>query len=156
MASTPLTRVSRDRYNTSPGPDDSSSGTATPMVIPRAYEPVPPPLPPPTLIPEISAGNDPGWQWGNADSAEFGGFATVKPGSSLLGQRSQMQSKEHGQGVYPPIDLYRRYNSVTNLGSVRDQEMQNGSMTHFDKVEKSSFSISSTEYVVKPYITYFY
>ncbi|KAI7514985.1 hypothetical protein KC347_g87 [Hortaea werneckii] len=43
------------------------------MAVPRAQEPVPPPLPPPTYIPEISAGHDPGWQWGNDPTrSDFG------------------------------------------------------------------------------------
>ncbi|KAF1960204.1 hypothetical protein CC80DRAFT_288424 [Byssothecium circinans] len=58
------------------------------MPIPRAREEVPPPLPPPRHI-DLSE-EDSGWKWGNTNSPHdtgFGGteFASVKPGSSLLG-----------------------------------------------------------------------
>ncbi|KAF2004932.1 hypothetical protein P154DRAFT_425566 [Amniculicola lignicola CBS 123094] len=52
------------------------------MAIPRAREAVPPPLPPPRYIGELSDGQDPGWQWGNTHNTAFG---TIKSGSSLLG-----------------------------------------------------------------------
>jgi hypothetical protein len=53
------------------------------MPIPRVRDDnVPPPLPPPRYIGELSEGQDVGWKWGNANNTHFGG---VKPGSSLLG-----------------------------------------------------------------------
>ncbi|KAL5120514.1 hypothetical protein ACEQ8H_001532 [Pleosporales sp. CAS-2024a] len=60
------------------------------MAIPRAREEVPPPLPPPRHIQDLSVGQDPGWQWGNTNSPRDTGFggnrlATVRPGSSLYG-----------------------------------------------------------------------
>ncbi|KAK5713813.1 hypothetical protein LTR17_017439 [Elasticomyces elasticus] len=56
------------------------------MAIPRAQEPVPPPLPPLSYIPELSAAHDLGWQRGNdSDSSDFGRAASVEPGSSLRG-----------------------------------------------------------------------
>ncbi|KAK4551967.1 hypothetical protein LTR86_010759 [Recurvomyces mirabilis] len=97
-SSTPSIRISQHLRYPSPTNYSPPFAAASPMAIPRAQEPVPPPLPPPSHIPEISYGHDPGWKWGNDPSAsDFGRAASVKPGSSLLGGSFQAlrQEKEH-------------------------------------------------------------
>lgn len=60
------------------------------MPIPNAPREVPPPLPPPRYVGDFRDGQDPGWKWGNTNSATdtgFGGpqFASVPVKGSLLG-----------------------------------------------------------------------
>ncbi|KAF2269291.1 hypothetical protein CC78DRAFT_540322 [Lojkania enalia] len=64
------------------------------MAIPRAREEVPPPLPPPRYIGELSEGQDPGWQWGNIHNPRGTGSGEVKPGSSLLGGATRAHERD--------------------------------------------------------------
>lgn len=65
-------------------PHNSSTTSASPMAIPNAREKPPPPLPPPRHV-GSNQGEDIGWKYGNPSPASS---ATVKPGSSLLGNQS--------------------------------------------------------------------
>jgi hypothetical protein len=73
------------------------------MAIPRARDNgPPPPLPPPRYIgEELSDGHDIGWQFGNISShgAGFrhGQLASVKPGSSLLGEAASAHAHSHNR-----------------------------------------------------------
>ena len=97
------------------------------MPIPRAQDAVPPPLPPPTHIPDISTGQDPGWQWGNdPSSTDFGRVAAVKPGSSLLGGGivHSIDAKEPEHKMIPSMDDGRRGSSLATItGTKRDHDM---------------------------------
>jgi hypothetical protein len=93
-SSTPSIRVyESNRYALPHHHRSAQPSPAVAMAIPRAREEVPPPLPPPRHLHELSAGQDPGWQWGNTNSPRDTGFsgnrlATVRPGSSLYGGAS--------------------------------------------------------------------
>ncbi|KAK5114969.1 hypothetical protein LTR85_010007 [Meristemomyces frigidus] len=97
------------------------------MAIPRAQEAVPPPLPPPSYIPGITTGHDPGWQWGNDPSgSDFGRAALVKPGSSLLGGASQgYRSAEKERDFYTQHAAgdARRGSSISTVTLGRDHDM---------------------------------
>ncbi|RMY34476.1 hypothetical protein D0864_16711, partial [Hortaea werneckii] len=96
------------------------------MAVPRAQEPVPPPLPPPTYIPEISAGHDPGWQWGNDPTrSDFGRPASVKPGSSLLGSvgRDFRPTVEERDIYTRGLNDARRGSSISTITMNRDSDM---------------------------------
>jgi hypothetical protein len=90
-SSTPSIRVYESHHHALPHHHRPTHHTpAVAMVIPRAREEIPPPLPPPRHIEDLRAGHDPGWQWGNTNSPQDTGFgghrlATVRPGSSLHG-----------------------------------------------------------------------
>lgn len=107
--------------------------SAAPTAIPRAQDAVPPALPPPNYIPEISQGHDPGWQWGNdPNGADFGRPASVKPGSSLLGgalMRSVRQEKEQDHLPYHSFDDARRGSSISTVTVTRDYEASEGMLT---------------------------
>ena len=140
MSSTPSIRIEQhQRYQ---GPETYPPfSAASPMAIPRARQPVPPPLPPPTYIPEISAGADPGWQWGNdPNGADFGRPASVKPGSSLLGgaAKSSRQGKEQDFGAQYPLEGTRRGSSISTITLGRDSEMHDGTLSHVDEDTNSS------------------
>jgi hypothetical protein len=71
-----------------PPPEPFHPNSAVAMVVTRAREEVPPPLPPPRHIEDFRTVQDPGWQWGHTNSPKDTGFgesrlATVRPGSSL-------------------------------------------------------------------------
>ena len=125
MASTPSIRISQHQRYHSPLTYAPFSAT-TPIAVPRVQEPVPPPLPPPSHIHELTASHDPGWQWGNDPSgSEFGRAAPVKPGSSLLGttmtgirpegQRREFYIQHAGTG--------RRQSSLSTVTLLRETEM---------------------------------
>jgi hypothetical protein len=148
MSSTPSIRISQHQRQPSP---PSYSGlqpdTASPMPIPNARDPVPPPLPPPTHIPEISSGQDPGWQWGNdPSSVDFGRSAAVNPGSSLLGGelRSPIHAKEFDHTRNGSMDDGRRGSSMSTIAGVqRDHEMTDA---HSDEEGGASRSQSGSNY----------
>jgi hypothetical protein len=100
MSSTPSIRV----YESARYQRPSYPSPAVAMAIPSARDPVPPPLPPPRHIEDLTAGHsDPGWQWGNTNNPKENGFggnrlATVRPGSSLHGGSGSGQ-------VHRPRDL---------------------------------------------------
>lgn len=97
------------------------------MAIPHAREPVPPPLPPPSYIPELSAGQDPGWQWGNdPNRSDFGRPAAVKPGSSLLGGGvggSARRDQEWEGFAQNPFNECRRGSSISTVTGARSYDM---------------------------------
>ena len=150
MPSTPSIHISHDQRHSSPPPFYRSiSATASPMTIPRARDIVPPPLPPPTYIPEISAGQDPGWQWGNdPNGSDFGRPASVKPGSSLLGGTAN--NAKHGQEidsmVHYPHDT-RRGSSISTVTVDRDSDMHVDNLRHNDDDGNSPRPMSNHEYV---------
>lgn len=97
-------RHGRDGPADSRRPHYSSVGSlADAMSIPRTQQSIPPPLPPPSFIPEIASGHDLGWQWGNDSStAQFGraastsnASANVRPGSSLYGGTGLRDAERH-------------------------------------------------------------
>ncbi|KAF2184296.1 hypothetical protein K469DRAFT_579571 [Zopfia rhizophila CBS 207.26] len=111
------------------------------MAIPRAREEVPPPLPPPRYIGELSEGQDPGWQWGNTNSPNDTGFggsrlATVKPGSSLLGggtgREAQQRDRSGNNGERSGYGLLGRERSSLSTASF-DTDMSTESLEHSDE-----------------------
>jgi len=153
-SSTPSIRISQhSRHASPPGPYTSlPSGAASPMGIPGAQEAVPPPLPPPPIIHELSAGRDPGWQWGNdPNSTDFGKPAPVKPGSSLLGGsgfRSSRQQQEDDNIRYHGMDDLRRGSSISTVTGARDHEMMDDHPMQSDEDDGSSRPVSNYRYVV--------
>lgn len=124
--------------------------SASPMAIPSAHDAVPPPLPPPRHIPDLGAGQDPGWQWGNDPSgADFGRAASVKPGSSLLGGFGQnfKQGKEHDERTHNDFDV-RRGSSISTVTPVaRDADMAEDNFLHNDE-DSASRPSSNYRYVL--------
>jgi len=103
------------------------SASVSPMIIPRSQMAAPPPLPPPIHLPDIGAGCDPGWQWGNDPHGnDFGRSASVKSGSSLLGSAASPAKypfdREHDLASRSIHDR-RRNSSIPTVVSVRDVEM---------------------------------
>lgn len=152
-SSTPSIRISQhSRYASPPGSYSSiPSGAASPMGIPGAQDPVPPPLPPPAIIPELSSGRDVGWQWGNdPNSTDFGRPASVRPGSSLLGGsgfRSPHQEKEIDHTRYQGSNDARRGSSISTVTGTRDHEMTDDHSMHNDEDGGSSRPGSNYRYV---------
>ncbi|KAK5678783.1 hypothetical protein LTR17_027632, partial [Elasticomyces elasticus] len=103
------------------------------MAIPRAQESVPPPLPPLSYLPELSAAHDLGWQWGNDPvSSDFGRAASVKPGSSLPGGTFHGFRKEQDRDTYAlraAADA-RRGSSISTVTVDRDYEVVNDQKAH--------------------------
>ena len=121
------------------------------MPIPKVQESVPPPLPPPTHIPEISTGQDPGWQWGNdPSSVDFGRSAAVNPGSSLLGGelRSPLHAKELEHTRHASMDDSRRGSVLSTIaGGQRDHEMLDAQPNSDEEGASRSRSGSTYRYV---------
>lgn len=143
--STPSIRISEhQRYASPPSYPGSQPDTAAPMPIPKAQEGAPPPLPPPTHIPEITGGKDPGWQWGNdPSSSNFGRAAAVKPGSSLLGAgtRNPLYAKELEHTGNGSMDDGRRGSSLsTVVGITRDHEMPDAQQQSDDEGSRTGSS----------------
>lgn len=148
-SSTPSIRISQhQRYNSPPGYTSSDFvPVVSPMAIPRQQDHVPPPLPPPNHIPELHAGLDPGWQWGNDPSnSTFGRSASVKPGSSLLGGSSwdkELLPHHASQNM-------RRGSSMSSAATVtlsREGDMADDFVTHGDDESTSSRRSSIYRYV---------
>ncbi|EME38574.1 hypothetical protein DOTSEDRAFT_75929 [Dothistroma septosporum NZE10] len=150
MSGTPSIMVSQHQRVASP-PRYTSCPIQSlgPMAIPRAQEAVPPPLPPPNYLPEIAAGHDPGWQWGNdPNGSDFGRTASVRPGSSLLGggcMKGFGQEKEHVYPSYRSVADARRGSSISTVTTMRDtQDMREAASTPSD--EGGSLSRPSSNY----------
>ncbi|KAK3706753.1 hypothetical protein LTR37_012598 [Vermiconidia calcicola] len=144
MPSTPSIRISQhQRFQGPPTyPPYSAAASPIPMAISRTRESAPPPLPPPTYIPEIAAGQDPGWQWGNDPSgADFGRPASVKPGSSLLGgvgRSMTRQGKEHESAVYHARSDGRRGSSISTVTQSHEHDMPEDSMNYHSNEDIAS------------------
>lgn len=157
MSSTPTPSI-RISHHPRFSPYSHSHSPAAPMGIPGARLAAPPPLPPPSYIPEISAGQDPGWQWGNdPNGADFGRPASVKPGSSLLGSagaaannmKSPRQGKEQDYAAPQyPHDFARRGSSISTVTHARDHEMLDEPSPYSDEDGNSSRP-TSNGYVYK-------
>jgi len=106
------------------------------MAIPRPQGPAPPPLPPPSYIPDLSAGHDPGWQWGNdPNGSDFGRAASVKPGSSLLGDGLHGFRQEQERNIYAQRAAAeaRRGSSISTVTIDRDCGMVEDHTAHSDE-----------------------
>ncbi|EMC97570.1 hypothetical protein BAUCODRAFT_122004 [Baudoinia panamericana UAMH 10762] len=149
MTSTPAIRISQHRQYSSPPSYCSALGSASacPMGIPGAQEHVPPPLPPPSYIPDIASGHDPGWQWGNnPDDSDFGRPAVVKPGSSLLGEGMGLyrQEREKDGSVTATGGQARRGSSISTVTAGRDVDMIDEGMIPSDEDRPSpNYSLQS-------------
>ncbi|KAK1816465.1 hypothetical protein LTR12_009147 [Friedmanniomyces endolithicus] len=134
-SSTPSIRISQHhRYLSSS--TDIPSFASPPMAIPRAQDPAPPPLPPPSYIPDLSAGHDPGWQWGNdPNGSDFGRAASVKPGSSLLGDGLHGFRQEQERSIYAQRTAAeaRRGSSISTVTIDRDYDMVEDHTAHSDE-----------------------
>lgn len=143
--STPSIRISQhSRY---PNPPTYPSFASSPMAIPRAQELVPPPLPPPSYIPDISPGHDPGWQWGNDPNVtDFGRASTVKPGSSLLGGSLHGFRHDQERDIFAQrvASGARRGSSISTVTVDRDCDVVDEPMAHSD--EDGSGSRPSSNY----------
>lgn len=124
-----------------------SNGSPGAMTIPRAQSAVPPPLPPPSFIPDLVGGRDPGWQWGNDPSGtDFGRATPIKPGSSLLGGLSARALAGHdniynGQNSSFRRDSdVRRGSSISTIIAARDQRGVDQEMTEAPSDSRDSSS----------------
>ena len=150
MSSTPSIRISQpQRYASPPSSSSFQPDLASPMPIPNVQDAVPPPLPPPTHIPDITSGQDSGWQWGNDPaSTDFGRSAPVKPGSSLLGGglKSPPHAKELDHVQNSSMDDGRRGSSLATItAGTRDHEMLDAQQSQSDE-EGASRSRSGSTY----------
>jgi hypothetical protein len=150
MSSTPSIRISQpQRYASPPSSSSFQPDLASPMPIPNAQDAVPPALPPPTHIADMTSGQDPGWQWGNDPaSTDFGRSAPVKPGSSLLGGglKSPPHAKELDHIQNGSMDDGRRGSSLATItASTRDHEMLDAQQSQSDE-EGASRSRSGSTY----------
>lgn len=155
---TPSIRIEHQRFHSPP----RYPPAAAPMAIPRAHnlKAPPPPLPPPSLIPDLAAGqHDPGWQWGNDPNAQdFGRPASVKSGSSLLGGASmkpfsgRCERKKEQENCSPYYynaggDRLRRGSFMSIVTTTRDNDMADGSLTPSDDGSSLSRAPSNYRYV---------
>lgn len=133
-SSTPSIRISQ-HHRFPHSPTYPSSLASPPMGIPRAQDSVPPPLPPPSYIPDLSPGHDPGWQWGNdPNSSDFGRASSVKPGSSLLGGGFQGFRQEQERDIFAQrAAAARRGSSISTVTVDRDYDMADEHMAHSDE-----------------------
>lgn len=155
MPSTPSIRISGDPHRSSPTGYTPFPPSVSPMAIPRAREPIPPPLPPPTWIPDISLGQDPGWQWGNdPNGADFGRPALVRPGSSLLGSgpKNMRSMKEQDGAMYYRFNDARRGSSISTVTQGQDQDQMDDTFQHSDDDVLLGRS-TSNRYVSLPFVT---
>jgi hypothetical protein len=153
MSGNPSIRIShpqQQQQQQTPPRCSVSPAAASPMAIPKANEQIPPPLPPPMRIPDVTTGKDPGWQWGN-DGSDFGRPSSVKQRSSLLGGgvsrlADSRQEKEFEYPPHPAMDHARRGSSLSTITGYRDREMYDGRTTPSEDGSRSRQS-SSYRYV---------
>ena len=142
----------------------TTTAPSGPMAVPRTHDSVPPPLPPPSYIPEIAEGHDPGWQFANdPNRSDFARPVAVKPGSSLLGGATisntnplSSSSKNfwpekdyHSEGSSPrSIVDARRGSSISTITVTRDHNMSDESLPPVDQDTSSSWGASDGRYVL--------
>ncbi|GAB7361523.1 hypothetical protein MBLNU230_g1579t1 [Neophaeotheca triangularis] len=146
--SPPSILVSQHQRYQSPQP--LPSFTASPVSIRGTQEGAPPPLPPPREL-ELSAGRDPGWQWGNdSHGSDFGRLPSVKSGSSLLGSAPKRQKQEK-EGGGPQHDMDQREGLLSTVDArTCDQDMSDDRMTHSEPDLLSKFSAGYRLHGEKP------
>ena len=128
--SPPLIRIHDHNGNRSRGRSSSRSTGASfpripgPMAIPNtSHNPAPPPLPPPRYIHDLSAGRDPGWEWGNNSSRGFGqGVGASMAGSNFpKSWAKQAEHSRHHEGSERP-QYKRRESSSSTIRSPTDTD----------------------------------
>ncbi|KAK5138338.1 hypothetical protein LTR08_003399 [Meristemomyces frigidus] len=112
------------------------------MAVPRVHDPVPPPLPPPSYIPGITSGQDPGWQWGNDPAgSDFGRPASVKAGSSLLGGITngfRPAGQERDFYTQHAVNAARRGSSISTVTLGREHDMADATSDDDGSVSRRS------------------
>lgn len=149
MPSTPSIRISADPRRSSPTGYTPFPPSVAPMAIPRAREIPPPPLPPPTYIPDILPGQDPGWAWGNdPNGVDFGRPASVKAGSSLLGSGPKVMRslKEQDSAMHYRFNDARRGSSISTITAGQDQDQMEDASQYSDEDPPSIIRPTSNRY----------
>jgi hypothetical protein len=123
------------------------------MPIPKTRsDDAPPPLPPPTFIPELEHGHDAGWKFAN--DGVMGGFqkstlAPIKQGSSLHGgyvqPRLNTKSRSEDQAEEMEIDdeSARKGSTVSTIRSPSQPDIQVGNLGLRDDEQQNASSPSS-------------
>jgi len=127
----------------------ASTGTAAPMSIPSAARnpSPPPPLPPPRNIEELGIAHEPAWTWPtNPPWTGFGKSASVKPGSSLLGQHGPPLEVGGMEERVQSIDYARRSTSTSTNTPAQPESSSMGAYTTFPDNGRGSGGSSSTNY----------
>ena len=87
-----------------------------PLAIPNArYDPVPPPLPPPRYIDDITAGSDPGWAWGN--DPKGGNFGKARDSAVPMSNFPKSWGKSIVDRPLDPPEFRRRESSTSTVRS---------------------------------------
>lgn len=85
------------------------------MPIPNArHEPAPPPLPPPRHLDDLSAGRDPGWEWGNNPSGVFGRAGRTPTAGSNFPKSWGRKGEERRRDEISERPEYKRRDSSTS------------------------------------------
>lgn len=96
------------------------SRAPVPLEIPNARcDPPPPPLPPPKYIDDITAGNDPGWAWGN--DPKGGSFGKARESARPMSNfpKSWGKNIQEDRSLDPP-EFRRRESSTSTVRSPSD------------------------------------
>ena len=96
-----------------------SSRAPAPLAIPKAsYDTAPPPLPPPRYIDEITAGHDPGWEWGNDSKEET--FGKARESAMPMSNFPKSWGKNMANRPLDRPEFRRRESSTSTVRSPSD------------------------------------
>jgi len=159
VASPPSSRIlDQMSYNDTRAPGSQSNSQTSPsfhlspapMTIPHSRPAeVPPPLPPPRIIPDLTNGHDPGWSWGNPmGDGRFGKLAPIKQSSSLNGgYRRAPTEASRDEEAMEEMDVDgefdRRGSNVSTIRSPSHPELFPGSLGYIHSGGKRTPSPSA-------------
>jgi hypothetical protein len=142
------TRASGSQSNSQTSPSFHLS--PAPMTIPHSRPAeVPPPLPPPRIIPDLTNGHDPDWSWGNPmGDGRFGKLAPIKQSSSLNGGYMRplteaSRDEEVMEWMDVDGDFDRRGSNVSTIRSPSHPELFPGSLGYIHSGGKRTPSPSA-------------
>ena len=137
-------RYSRTSQRISP----SSFSSRGFMPIPNARsDPAPPPLPPPTFIPDLARGHDAAWQFGN-DGYQRSILAPIKLGSSLHGgyMQPKLNTRSRSEDQPEQLDIHesnQKSNRASTIHSPSQPEVQRGCLSAADEDRQKTASPST-------------
>ncbi len=134
----------RQSNNRSAGSPNIRTPGAMPIPNARQDPAPPPPLPPPRILDDLSAGRDPGWEWGNNPGGGFGRAGGTPIARSHFPKSWGRKGEEHWRDEVAERPEYKRRDSSTSTITSPTETDRRYDFDRFDRRQDEGYYSLST------------